>query len=108
MHQRRILIVDNNDELRNILGEVLGNLGHQVVVTGDRGQALERKDLDDFDLIISDLTEEAESNGNISELQRKHLIVSVDPDSPDVIKAFKLGAGNYRRAAYDQQELREI
>ena len=108
MHQRRILIVDNNDELRNILGEVLGNLGHQVVVTGDRGQALERKDLDDFDLIISDLTEEAESNGSISELQRKHLIVSVDPDRPDVIKAFKLGAGNYRRAAYDQQELREI
>ena len=108
MNQRRILIVDNNDELRNILGEVLGNLGHQVVVTGDRDQALERDDLDDFDLIISDLTEEAESNGNLSELQRKHLIVSLHPAESEVIKAFKLGAGNYRRAAYDQQELRQI
>jgi serine/threonine-protein kinase RsbW len=109
MHQRRILIVDNNDELRNILGEVLGKLGHQVVVTGDREQALERDDLDDFDLIISDLTEEAESTGrNLSELQRKHLIVSLHKDKPDVIKAFKLGAGNYRRAEYDQKELREI
>ena len=63
MQKRRILIVDNNDELRTILEEVLGKLGHEVVVTGDREQALQREDLEDFDLIISDLTEEAETNG---------------------------------------------
>jgi serine/threonine-protein kinase RsbW len=109
MHQRRILIVDNNDELRNILEQVLGKLGHQVVVTGDREQALQRDDLDEFDLIISDLSEEAEPAGKtIGELQRKHLIVPTHPDKPEVIKAFKLGAANYRRASYNQNELREI
>src|SRR5215831_7988370 len=56
MDKRRILIVDNNDELRAILEEVLGTLGHDVVVTGDREKALAREDLDGFDLIISDLT----------------------------------------------------
>ena len=59
MRKRRILIVDNNDELRAILENALGSLGHEAVVTGDREEALSRDDLDQFDLIISDLTEEA-------------------------------------------------
>ena len=109
MQKRRILIVDNNDELRTILEDVLGKLGHEVVVTGDREKALQREDLEDFDLIISDLTEEAETNGRpISELQRKHLIVPPHAAKPEMIKAFKLGAGNYVRSAYDKDELREI
>ena len=58
MQKRRILIVDNNDELRAILEKALGSLGHEAVVTGDRDEALSRDDLDQFDLIISDLTEE--------------------------------------------------
>ena len=46
MPKRRILIVDNNDELRAILEDALGSLGHEAVVTGDRAEALSRKDLD--------------------------------------------------------------
>ena len=45
MEKRRILIVDNSDELRNLLEEALGKLGHQVVVTAEREKALERDDL---------------------------------------------------------------
>jgi len=91
MHKRRILIVDNNDELRLLLEKVLGQLGHDVVVTGERKKALRRDDLDSFDLIISDLSD-AENNG--------------EPISD--IKAFKMGAANYLRSAYDCEELREI
>jgi hypothetical protein len=58
MQKRRILIVDNNDELRAILEHALGSLGCEAVVTGDREEALGRDDLDEFDLIISDLTED--------------------------------------------------
>jgi len=88
----------------------LGKLGHEVVVTGERDKALAREDLDEFDLVISDLTE-AEVNGHhISELQRKHLLmpVSGEGNQPDIIKAFKLGAANYLRLPYDKEELREI
>ncbi len=77
MEKRRILIVDNNDELRALLETVLGKLGHEVVVTGEREKALAREDLDEFDLVISDLAE-AEVNGQpIGELQRKHLITPI-------------------------------
>jgi serine/threonine-protein kinase RsbW len=108
MHKRRILIVDNNDELRAILEEVLGTLGHEVVVTGERDTALARTDLDEFDLIISDLTEDLEAEQPASELQRKWLLthVSANGTQPDIVKAFKLGAVNYQ--PYDKEELRDI
>ena len=110
MQKRRILIVDNNDELRVLLEQALGSLGHEVIVTGEREKALRRDDLDSFDLIISDLSE-AEVNGEpISELHRKHLVTHLggQHNGPGMIKAFKMGAANYRRVPYDREELREI
>src|SRR5258707_9236644 len=101
MQRRRILIVDNNDELRAILENALGNLGHEAVVTGDRDEALSRKDLDQFDLIISDLTEETagekteEPNGNPPhDPHRRHLLTRVVPNDaePTIVKAFKMVA----------------
>ncbi len=110
MEKRRILIVDNNDELRVLLEQALGRLGHDVVVTGERAKALRRDDLDTFDLIISDLSE-AEINGEpVSELHRKHLVTELNgqKNGAGIIKAFKMGAANYRRLPYDRDELREI
>jgi serine/threonine-protein kinase RsbW len=110
MVKRRILIVDNNDELRVLLEQALGRLGHEVVVTGERAKALRRDDLDSFDLIISDLSE-AEVNGEpISELHRKHLVTPLGEEfkGRGVIKAFKMGARNYLRSPYNREELREI
>ena len=111
MEKRRILIVDNNDELRALLEQSLGRLGHEVVVTGEREKALARNDLDDFDLVISDLSE-AEIDGQpIGDLQRKHLVTPVSANTAadqQIIKAFKLGAANFLRLPYDATELREI
>ncbi len=82
MQKRRILIVDNNDEL-HVLEQALGRLGHEVVMTSKRAKAVRRDDLDSFDLIISDLTD-------------------------DEVRAFKMGAANYLRLPYNREELREI
>ncbi len=118
MQKRRILIVDNNDELRAILEDALGSLGHEAVVTGDRDEALNRDDLDQFDLIISDLTEDAqtadESNGPsaqpVSKPHRRHLLTPVfsTATGPVIVKAFKMVAANYLRSPYNKDELREI
>jgi len=77
--------------LRVLLEQALENLGHDVVAAAERDKALNRDDLDSFDLIISDL-EEAEVNGQ--------------PFSD--IKAFKMGAANYLRSPYNRNELCEI
>ncbi|MDT5061285.1 MAG: hypothetical protein QOH63_1744 [Acidobacteriota bacterium] len=114
MQKRRILIVDNNDELRAMLKQVLRELGHEVVATGDRTEALEREDLDEFDLIISDLTEDEHSGMQLlSEIKRKRLMVPVvvssdEGQQPGVVKAFKMGAANFLRLPYNKDELRNI
>jgi serine/threonine-protein kinase RsbW len=119
MQKRRILIVDNNDELRAILEDALGSLGHEAVVTGDRDEALNREDLDQFDLIISDLTEDAQtgddSNGKpspqpVSQPHRRHLLTPIfsNATEPVIVKAFKMVAANYLRLPYNKDELREI
>jgi serine/threonine-protein kinase RsbW len=118
MQKRRILIVDNNDELRAILENALGGLGHEAVVTGDRDEALSRNDLDQFDVIISDLTEEAPSSDKPESLNgdpprdqhRQHLLTRVvaKDAEPTIVKAFKMVVANYLRFPYNKDELREI
>jgi CheY-like chemotaxis protein len=111
MEKRRILIVDDNDELRAVLEQALLELGHAVVATGDRTEALAREDLDEFDLIISDLTDDADSGIEIlSEIKRKCLLVPVvvsseEAEHPNVVKAFKMGAANFLRQPYNKEEL---
>jgi len=118
MQKRRILIVDNNDELRAILENALGSLGCEAVVTGDRDEALSRNDLDQFDLIISDLTEDDQSGDQSSEQsnrrlgneQHRRLLTPVNSNAaePVIVKAFKMVAANYLRQPYNRNELREI
>ena len=108
MQKRRILIIDNNDEPRAILAGALGELGHEVVSTGDREDALRRRDLEHFDLIISDLAEESGTNG-----KPETRIESKSPAVPDdneatIVKSFKIGAVNCLRHPYDEGELRNI
>jgi serine/threonine-protein kinase RsbW len=110
MEKRRILIVDNSDELRVLLEQALEHLGHDVVATPERAKALSRDDLDSFDLIISDLSD-AEVNGQpIGDYQRKHLVIPLSQEFKEIaiVKAFKMGAANFLRLPYNRDELREI
>jgi serine/threonine-protein kinase RsbW len=114
MDTRRILIVEGNAELRAVLADALAGLGHEVVTAGDRAEAIAREDLEEFDLIISDLAEYSDSAVQIvSELKRKRLFVPVVVSSEEaqhagLVKAFKLGASNYLRKPYDKEELSQI
>ncbi|HYN84886.1 MAG TPA: ATP-binding protein [Pyrinomonadaceae bacterium] len=114
MDKRRILIVDANEELRTLLSETLAELGHHVVATGDRAEAVAREDLEEFDLIISDLTDSDDGGIEIiGELKRKRLMIPIVVSSDEaqhagVVKAFKLGAANFVRRPYDKDELKTI
>jgi serine/threonine-protein kinase RsbW len=114
MDKRRILIVEGNTELRTVLADALGELGHEVVTAADRAEAVAREDLDEFDLIISDLAEYSDSGVQIiSELKRQRLFVPIVVSSEEaqhagIVKAFKLGAANYLRKPHNKEELRSI
>ena len=50
----RILIADDEPDIRDFLGHVLARAGHDVVVVGDGRDALARATDEDFDLLILD------------------------------------------------------
>lgn len=97
-----------------MLEQVLRDLGHEVMATGNRDEALERDDFDDFDLIVSDLTDEACPDTEITrEGKRKRLFtpvgaapVTTHPNG--TVKAFKLAVTNFVRRPYDREALRDI
>ena len=51
----RILVVDDEPEMAQMLAEILERVGHSVQTAGDGQQALDRLADDKFDLILSDL-----------------------------------------------------
>src|SRR6185503_14195167 len=111
--KRRILIVDNSEELRASLPAELGELGHEVIAIAERAEALIRTDLDEFDVIISDLVEDAELEENGAAGKRKRLFVTVanpkpEPSEPHIVKAFKVAAVNLLADPGDSSDLREI
>jgi serine/threonine-protein kinase RsbW len=103
MH-RRILIVDDHDDLASALAEVFVSQQHEVKVLERRSEAVAMDSLDDFDLVITDLDVAPE------EKTEKTNGVCL-PDVPQAstgehVKAFKLCAANYRREAFDEEELK--
>lgn len=74
----RILVVENSDEVRSGLTRELSALGHEVIAVCARHEAIVRRDLDRFDLIVSDLTNQEPSA------------------QAEIVKAFKLGVTSER------------
>jgi len=105
--QRRILIIDDNDDLASALDEVFTHVGHEVTILDNRAEALEVDDMDSYDLVITDL--------DVAGIQ---LPATRDGDGclPDVIdakpgehvKAFKFCASNFRRDEFDEDELQNM
>ncbi|MDX6611310.1 MAG: serine/threonine-protein kinase RsbW [Blastocatellia bacterium] len=114
--KRRILIVDNSEELRASLPAELGSMGHEVIAIAERAEALVRTDLDDFDVIISDLVEDADfdlADNGTGTGKRKRLFVTLANSKtqlpePCIVKAFKIAAVNLMADAGDGSDLREI
>ena len=105
--QRRILIIDDHNDLATALDEVLSHVGHDVTVIEKRVEALAMENLDRFDMVITDLDVDGVSpnlNGNA----KSYLPHVTSASSNEHVKAFKLYAANFRRDEFDEDELRDI
>jgi len=108
MH-RRILIIDDHNDLAEALEEVFTHQGHEVRLVEDRASALAVEDIYDYDFVITDLDFDtvapaSGSNGNSAVCLPK----SVEAHIGEHIKAFKICAANFRRQDFDEQQLAEL
>ncbi len=100
--QRRILIIDDHDDLATALEEVFTAVGHSVETRESRADALDIPNFEQFDVVITDLDVQSSrmpsSNGNgpACDGETEH------------IKAFKVSAANLARQDFDENELKDI
>ncbi|MBA3350909.1 MAG: ATP-binding protein [Blastocatellia bacterium] len=99
--QRRILIIDDHDDLASALEEVFTAAGHSVATIGSRADALDIDNFEQFDLVITDLDIRS---------PRLHTVngSGTVPDSEEHIKAFKVSAANLARHEFEESELKDI
>jgi serine/threonine-protein kinase RsbW len=108
MH-RRILIIDDHNDLAEALEEIFSHQGHEVRTVEERSAALTVKDIQDYDLVITDLDEEdfalpANLNGNSAVCLPRNF----QDFKGQHIKAFKICASNFRRQEMDEEELKDL
>ncbi len=108
--QRRILIIDDHDDLASSLHEVLTNVGHFVHVVADRHEALAIENIEAFDLVITDLdVEKLSAETNFNSDASVCLPTTLDAEHyGEHIKAFKISAANFRRDEFDEEELKNL
>ncbi len=108
--QKKILIVDDHDDLSTALTSEFSRLGHLVETRESRAEAVELIEGKKFDLIISDLDGEhliTEPNKEDDDLTCLPRAVVVE-DSRSNIKAFKICVAKYKDGEFTEEELKNF
>jgi two-component system, NtrC family, response regulator AtoC len=76
----RTLVVDDDELTREMLGEVLGRQGHEVIYAADGSEAVRKLAQGSFDLIISDI-----QMAKVSGLELLDAVARDHPDTPLIL-----------------------
>ncbi len=107
--QRRILIIDDHDDLATSLEEVFSHIGHEVDIVEDRAVAMSLPDIESYDIVITDLDVECTGSEAPFDCEGPTCLPKVSIEiANEHIKAFKLCAANFRRDKFDEEELKEL
>ncbi|HQK69313.1 MAG TPA: response regulator transcription factor, partial [Bacteroidales bacterium] len=108
---KKILIVDDEEDLCEILQYNLGNAGYQTETAHSAEEALKR-DISDFDLVLLDVMMGAMSGFKMADKLRNEMQVNVpiifltakDTEN-DILTGFSLGADDYIAKPFSVNEL---
>ncbi len=108
--QRRILIIDDHDDLATSLEEVFSHIGHRVEIVENRKDALAIENMDDFDLVITDLdVEDFAPESNLNGGSDDHCLPDIPQDhTGENIRAFKICVSNSGTDQFDENEIRDM
>jgi two-component system phosphate regulon response regulator OmpR len=108
--QRHLLVVDDDDRIRELLKQFLTRAGFRVTVAGDAESARRLLDLLDFDLLVLDVMMPGEDGFSLTRWVRKRsptpvLILTARGLPDDRIEGLSLGADDYLAKPFEPQEL---
>ena len=105
--QRRILIVDDHDDLSTALKEIFSKTGYFVKATESRDEGLKLDETHDYDIVITDLDgdkilpKEEGEDSCLPELEG-------DETERSFVRAFKICATNFKREDFNEIELKNV
>ncbi len=100
-HQTRILIVDDEPNVRLLLAREISDRGHEVVAAADSTQAMEEIGRGDFDVVLTDIRMPGMDGMALTEWIKRtrpdtEVIVMTGYGSPDIATTVeRLGAFDY-------------
>lgn len=108
--QRKFLIIDDHDSLSSGLKLVFTTLGHSVETIETRREAVELKEIDRFDIVITDLDNiDAIPEAVQSADEINTCLPEAAAHAPsEHIRAFKICATSFDRENFDETELKNL
>ena len=114
MNNARILIVDDEKNIRNTIAQALESLGHSVHVAFDGKDAMMQLEADAYDLILTDLN--MPGIDGIELLRRavekypaiQIAVISAHGTVENAVEAMKLGAVDFLQKPFTPKELRDF
>jgi len=112
--QGRVLIVDDEEGMRNYLSVVLSRDGHRTEVAADGLEALQMCRQNDYDVILMDFKmPRLDGIGLLEKLNESErapvtVVMTAYSTWESAVQAMRLGAHNYIRKPFDNEEIRSI
>lgn len=108
--QRRILIVDDHDDLSTALKEVFSKMGYFVKATESRDEGIALDETHDYDIVITDLDGDAAFPKETEETSENTCLPTLEDDesSRSFVRAFKICATNFKRENFSEDELKNV
>lgn len=106
----KTLVVDDDADLRELIGFTLGQAGHLVVKAGDGPTALRRFGEESPDLVVLDINMPGLSGFQVCEAIRQRsrvpvIMLTVRGEEEDLVRALELGADDYLTKPFSPRTL---
>lgn len=109
--QKKILIVDDNDDLKSALTVVFSKTGYIVKTAESRDEAVEMDQLTEYDLVVTDLDGDRAFPDKKDDQSGDTCLPGEDESgnyNRSFVKAFKICATNFHRENFDEKELENL
>ena len=108
--QRKILIIDDHDDLATALKREFSESGYHVTLTETREEAVELSAKTDFDIVITDLSgvNLVSSNNGAQPEESLPCLPDPIPEARSNVKAFKICLSNYDSDSFSDEDIEHV
>ena len=110
----RILVIDDEDELRTSVGKILSRMGHQVESAANATQGLERLATQPFELVLTDFRLpdldglEVLTRARAAQPGAEVVLLTAFASIPLAVQAVKLGAYDFLQKPFKRADLERV